>query len=330
MSKSKIEWTNRVWNPVTGCTKISTGCKNCYAEELHNKRHKAYWEGKLQGLPQYARPFSRVQLHPERLGQPLHWKKPQKVFVNSMSDLFHKDVPFEFIEEVWDAMFDCSFAKKGFRTRHIFQILTKRPERAIEFYQYMEAHNLKSNYNNIWFGVTVENQEQADKRIPLLLQIPAAVRFISVEPMLGPIKLISSGTFIDHNYMTGEVRHKMLKTNDDIISIEKQKIDWVICGGESGKNARPMHPDWVRSLRDQCKAADVPFFFKQWGKYKILYERSNPPEFTFEREYFRYNRINISGGQDSHGGNLCYYKKVGKRNSGCLVDGVEYKEFPKT
>jgi len=193
MSKSNIPWTDYTWNVSTGCTKKSAGCKNCYAENLHNMRHEAYKKGKLQNMPQYAEPFSKVQLHPERLGQPLHWKKPCKVFVNSMSDLFHESVPFDFIFKVLNTI--------AFNEQHTFQILTKRPENALNILKifYSDAHLRHREIApipNLWIGVSVENQKVADERIPLLLQIPATVRFISVEPMLGPIKLTSSGLLL--------------------------------------------------------------------------------------------------------------------------------------
>ncbi len=183
VTKSKIEWTDEVWNPVTGCTKVSQGCKNCYAKRLHDMRHKAYVEGKR--LPvQYAMPFDVVQIHPERLEDPLHWKKPQRVFVNSMSDLFHPGVPDEFIGRVWSRMLECP--------RHTFMILTKRPaEMADVVHRLVEECKRKElrNADNIWLGVSVENQQAADERIPLLLQTPAAVRFVSCEPMLGAVDL---------------------------------------------------------------------------------------------------------------------------------------------
>lgn len=210
---SSIEWTESTWNPVTGCTKISAGCKNCYAERMA-KRLQA------MGQPNYRAGF-KVTCHPDVLGMPLKWKKSQMIFVNSMSDLFHKDISVEFIEEIFFTMNEARW--------HTFQILTKRPGRLV---QLADRLNWTSN---VWMGVTVENADHVD-RIDSLRQVPAAVRFLSLEPLLGPLP-----------------------------KLNLKKIDWVIVGGESGPGARPMDPTWVTDLRDQCLKAQVPFFFKQWG-----------------------------------------------------------------
>lgn len=210
---SSIEWTEATWNPVTGCTKISEGCRNCYALRM-SKRLKA------MGNKRYKNGF-KVTLHHDLIETPFSWKKPRRIFVNSMSDLFHKDVPLSFIKAVFTTM--------NLANWHQYQILTKRPERVLEI-----ANEL--NWTpNIWMGVSVED-EHVTHRIDLLRQIPAHIRFLSCEPLIGPL----------HNLnLTG--------------------IHWVIVGGESGPNARPMNPDWVRSIRDQCQQQNVAFFFKQWG-----------------------------------------------------------------
>lgn len=235
---TKIEWVTNpngtmgeTWNPVTGCTPKSEGCQNCYARRMSKR---------LAGRCGYPKddPF-QVTLHPERLEEPLRWKKPRQVFVCSMSDIFHPDVPDEYIARVWETMNNAS--------QHTFIVLTKRPQRMKEFLSRLgwyihdrenepaEARwGGKYTLKNVWIGVTAENQARADERIPVLLQIPAAKRFVSVEPMLGPVDL---SYFIN-------------------------SLDWVICGGETGPGARPMHPDWVRSLRDQCQKAGTPFFLK--------------------------------------------------------------------
>jgi protein gp37 len=211
--KSKIEWTESTWNPVTGCTKISAGCKNCYAERMALRL-------KAAGSPNYANGFE-VTLHEHALEIPLRWKKPRTIFVNSMSDLFHKDVPLGFISRVFEVMRRAS--------GHRFQILTKRSQRLLEL-------NCKLTWpQNVWMGVTAEDAE-CTFRIDDLRATGAAIKFISFEPLLGPIP-----------------------------GIDLQGIDWVIVGGESGPKARPMKPEWVTDIRDQSLSAGVPFFFKQWG-----------------------------------------------------------------
>ena len=215
--KSSIEWTDATWNPVTGCTKITRGCDNCYAERFAER---------FRDTP--GHPFEHgfdLRLRPERIKQPLSWKRPRMIFVNSMSDLFHKEVPFWYVDQVFDTMETADW--------HIFQILTKRSS--------LMRNYLKRRYSrhvvpkHIWFGVSVEDQ-LASARIEHLRAAPAEVRFLSIEPLLGLIK-----------------------------NIDLRGISWVIVGGESGPKARPMNPEWVLRIRDICKREDVPFFFKQWG-----------------------------------------------------------------
>lgn len=210
---SSIEWTEATWNPLTGCTKISPGCKHCYAERMALR---------LQSMdqPNYRNGF-KLTLQPQALALPLKWKKPQMIFVNSMSDLFHKDVPLEYIESVFDVMRRASW--------HTFQVLTKRSDRLFK------VHTQLDWPPNVWMGVSVEN-ENYTFRIQHLRQTNAQVKFLSLEPLLGPLSRLD---------LTG--------------------IDWAIVGGESGPHARPMSEDWVIEIRDQCKKAHVPFFFKQWG-----------------------------------------------------------------
>lgn len=210
---SPIEWTESTWNPVTGCTKISTGCRNCYAERMA-KRLKA------MGQPNYANGFE-VTTHEKALALPLSWKKSQTIFVNSMSDLFHRDVSSEFIRKVFDVMRQAHW--------HRFQVLTKRAGRLAQLNASLDWAD------NIWMGVSVETQRFVD-RIDRLRNTGARVKFLSIEPLLGPL---------DGLDLTG--------------------IDWVIVGGESGPGSRPMEAEWVRDIRDQCAVAAVPFFFKQWG-----------------------------------------------------------------
>jgi len=210
---SKIEWTESTWNPVTGCSKISVGCRNCYAERMALRL-------KAAGSPNYVNGF-RVTLHPHILKIPLHWKQPRIIFVNSMSDLFHNNVPFNFITKIFDVMRQAS--------HHQFQALTKRSQRLLQLSPKLQWPQ------NVWMGVTVENAD-CSFRIDHLRQTPAAIKFVSFEPLLGPIP-----------------------------NINLKGIDWVIVGGESGPGARPMNPAWAIDIRDQCLAADIPFFFKQWG-----------------------------------------------------------------
>ena len=213
MSTSKIEWTESTWNPLTGCTKISPGCKNCYAERMA-KRLQA------MGVDKYSNGFT-LAIHEDVLEDPLKLTKPQTIFVNSMSDLFHKDVPGDFILRIFDVMRRAHW--------HQFQVLTKRAER---------LHDLDAQIDwpeNVWMGVSVENARYM-QRIDLLRHTHAAIKFLSLEPLLGPLEDMD---------LTG--------------------IDWVIVGGESGPHARPVRPEWVRDIRDQCLYAKVPFFFKQWG-----------------------------------------------------------------
>lgn len=214
--KSAIEWTDATWNPVTGCSKVSPGCKNCYAERLAARLH-------AMGNPRYQNGFE-VTLHEDQLTLPLRWKQPKKIFVNSMSDLFHEEIPDDFIIKTFAVMERADW--------HLFQILTKRAERLAKLAPKLPWPR------NIWQGVSVESADYT-WRIDSLRKVPASVRFISVEPLLGPIpKLPLKG------------------------------ISWVIVGGESGPNYREVKPDWVRQLRNQCLKGKVPFFFKQWGGFR--------------------------------------------------------------
>ena len=355
MSRTKIEWADYTWGPVTGCTKVSEGCRNCYAEQ----NAKRFWGN---------RPFTEVRCHEHKLEEPLHWRKPRRVFVNSMSDLFHPDVPFDFIDRVFAVIVSCTVFKN--RPDHVFQILTKRPERMADYFStspseliqrwakagdgwiftdnpdvlFSEAvysqvchmwdkdgrNSSGSAYkpwgypeqlfplSNVWLGVTAENQQTADERIPLLLQTPAAVRFVSVEPMLGEVDLsewlspwhIETLIGMDHDpRCDGSCRYCPIPVPVEEFVPDPPMLDWVICGGESGPCARPMHPDWARSLRDQCQDAGVPFFFKQWGEWypdrKGIYEQSDSVLF----------------------GNTVVHR-IGKNGAGRLLDGVEHNEFP--
>lgn len=260
---SKIQWTDRTWNPVTGCTKVSPGCKNCYAEANADR----FWATQY-GLGVYdvpgvgeitrSRRFTDVRCHQERLAEPLRWRKPARVFVNSMSDLFHEDVPFEFIKRVWDVCANLP--------QHTFQILTKRPSRARTFAQWMaglDDISIADWPRNVHLGVSVENQATADERIPILLQTPATVRFLSVEPILERV-CFRWAKWDDWSDGKGE-RRKLVDAYDGL-----RMLDWVIVGGESGPHARPCNVEWIRDVVEQCRRASVPVFVKQLGAFPIM------------------------------------------------------------
>lgn len=319
--KSKIEWTDRTWNPITGCSKVSEGCRNCYADAMFT-RFESKW-GK----------FNDVKCHEDKLQKPFRLKKPQKIFVNSMSDLFHEKVPFEFIDKV--------MAVIALNPKHTFLVLTKRPKRMKLYFdqwykiagdfdltEAMDEVQKKLNplndneiedslvydlhpiifLRNLWLGVSVEDQKTADERIPILLNIPASVRFLSCEPLLDELNLNKLNTgFPPFNCLTGGF-HPI--SNKQI----HRRIDWVIVGGESGPKARPMHPDWVRSIRDQCQKSNVPFFFKQWGAY-------------YPREQGEWNTYPLED-YDLSDDRMPEFVKVGKTKAGSLLDGEEWKQFP--
>ncbi len=221
-SNSAIEWTEATWNPVTGCDRVSPGCAHCYALDLAARlKRMGQPKYQLDGSPRSSGPGFGVTLHPTAIDTPLHWRTPRVIFVNSMSDLFHEAIPDKFIEAVFAVMAEADW--------HVFQVLTKREERLAEIAERLEWPQ------NVWMGVSVENRKFVH-RADYLRQVPAAVRFVSAEPLLGPL--------------------------DDLVLDE---LDWVIVGGESGPKHRPMKAEWARDLRDRCLAAEVPFFFKQWG-----------------------------------------------------------------
>ena len=271
MGTSGIEWTDATWNPATGCTKVSPGCAHCYAEAIAPRTFK-------------GRPFTDVQFHPERLEQPLRWKKPRRVFVNSMSDLFHEDLSFEVIDKIF-AVMACS-------SRHTFQALTKRPVRAREYLtsrsqsvEYWETAARSMGWTlkwesfglcpfplqNLWIGVSVENQAMANERIPILQDTPAAVRFLSVEPLLSEVDLYCGGFSL--------LRPLKSPTSG---RPRKPPIDWVIVGGESGRQARPCHVKWVRSVIKQCRDANVSCFVKQLGSNPVLPGENDDPWLAIE------------------------------------------------
>lgn len=279
---SKIEWTDTTWNPIAGCTPVSEGCRNCYAANHArrlagnpNPKVSGPYEGTARTAGDGRAVFTgRVNLLHDRLGDPLHWRKPRRVFVNAMSDLFHPDVPDEFIRQVWWTMAQCDRRRLG----HVFQILTKRPDRMAEWVQenvydpagfgdWTLSGMGGTVLPNVWLGTSVEDQPAADERIPYLLRCPAAVRFLSCEPLLGPVEL---------RHIDAEAKHRdagfyfidpLTGQNDDMgrPCRDVSRIDWVIAGGESGPKARPCDVEWIRSLVRQCQAAEVPAFVKQLG-----------------------------------------------------------------
>jgi protein gp37 len=283
---TKIEWADASWNPLRvrskdngrigwHCEHVTTGCEFCYAEGFNLR-----FGTRLPFKPGHRKDI-RFVLDDRLLTQPLRWKRPRMVFVCSMTDLFA-----DFVEDAW---IDSVFAVMTVAQQHTFQVLTKRPERMRRYLTVRWSLGEKL-FPNVWLGVSAERQEEADERIPHLLGTPAAVRFVSAEPLLGPIDL-----------MRGAL--PMLKP---VPGLGWAGLDWVIVGGESGSSARPMRPDWARSLRDQCVAAGVPFFFKQFGEYAPQQAINEPPHFA--------------GGEG--------IVRVGKIAAGRQLDGREWNQFP--
>ena len=329
---SRIEWTDATWNPVVGCSKVSEGCRHCYAMKVAH-RNAAMGSERYKGLTEKCSSGvewnGTVQTVPQVLDQPLRWKRPRKIFVNSMSDLFHPDVPFEFIRDVFLVM--------GKAHQHTFQILTKRPERMLEWFQWMPGYGdamhgggsmttheeiLSWPLPNVWLGVSVENQQTADERIPLLLQVPAAVRWLSMEPLLGPVNI--------EKYLMVSITDIGNDRDPNI------NIDWVVVGGESGSRARPMHPDWVRSIQHQCYNRWCWFFFKQWGEWKPVHHVSHPnwctdiegPIAIMDAKGMRWEDEDFQPTTDAMP--TCWeFQRIGKKASGRLLDGRTWDEMPK-
>jgi protein gp37 len=314
MGLSTIEWCDCTLNPIkakrkdTGkvgwhCEKVSPACTNCYAATF-NRRNLPNGGTGLD-YTRASREQVEIFLDLDVLRQPLHWKKPRRIFLCSMTDLFGEFVPDDMIAEVWRLM--------SKTPRHTYQVLTKRAERLSQV-----MARLVSTFgllHNVQLGVTVENQEYADKRIPQLLKAEAAVHFISYEPALGPvdfteIQCIGAGSM---DALTGRY-HETDACGDG--------LDWIIAGGESGSQARPSHPDWFRSARDQCQTAGVPFFFKQWGSY-VLWE----PRYSANPNRIRYVWPDPPKVERQPNGGAAMVN-VGRKAAGRLLDGKEWKEFP--
>lgn len=353
--KTPIEWTDATWNPIVGCSVISPGCTNCYAMRTAarlermmppERRGKAQLPHHYTALtqPSKAGPVwtGRVNIAPEHiLTAPLHWGRPRRIFVNSMSDLFHESVPDEWIDRV--------FAVMALSPQHTFQVLTKRPERMRQYFDQFESsasarvrdicYRPERHFSpaadptlgrvgkwpdrwpgwplpNVWLGVSVEDQRRVDERVPILLDTPAAIRWVSAEPLLGPLDLRDVHDGID------ALRRRSGPT-----------LDWVVAGGESGPNARPMHPDWARSLRDQCASAGVPFLFKQWGEWVSVLDRDRDDP-GWRADYPKHERIgnrvlNLAGGSGFHGERVQIMQRVGKKAAGRLLDGVLHDAYPR-
>ena len=342
--RTKIEWTDATWNPIRGCTRVSEGCRHCYAEVMAARfSDPGQWGNGLAqrvALPGGGtdhRWTGKVELVDAALDLPLRWRSPRRIFVNSTSDLFHEKVPDEWIDRV--------FAVMALAPQHTFQVLTKRPERMRDYFlgrrlnfgrasdvlhemthpcseddhdwavDQLDAFDASGRpLPNVWLGTSIEDQATADDRIPHLLATPAAVRFISAEPLLGPVDL--TGIAIPRPDLRASVILDVLNGTGGLVRGGPGRIDWVIVGGESGPGARPMHPDWARSLRDQCKAAGVPFFFKQWGEWEPRRGFACPDDLPRDGWH--------------HFDPECSMRRVGKKNAGRLLDGREWNDVPIT
>lgn len=347
MDKTKIEWTESTWNPVVGCSKVSAGCQNCYAERMVQRFPAMTGARKFGASPDSGDLDegigwdNRAHFLPHKLDTPLHWRKPRKVFVCSMGDLFHESVTDEQIAAIFGVMTACP--------HHTFQILTKRPKRMVEWFNWIDGfgkawllcgvkmldHIEPPNDDfgpqtktpwplpNVWIGVSVEDQETADERIPLLLQVPAAKSFLSIEPMIGPVTL-NLATKCDK--MCSEHQEAWCPgTHGKCVC--QQDIDWAICGAETGPGARPMHPSWPRMIRDQCKNANVPYFFKSWGEWALCGPLTSN---RVDQLPLANNEIwlTIEGWDDLNGNDVHRMKRVGKKRSGRELDGVEHNAMP--
>ncbi len=307
MQKTKIEYLTHTWNPIAmRCTPVSEGCRNCWHLAMAKR---------LAGNPKICNEFKNayagvippVLIHTE-VEAPLHLRKPARIGIQFMGDLFHGANKNEWVAKIFDVMEDTS--------QHTYFLLTKRPENIENFLIYYTP----AAFPNLWLGVSVEDQKTADERIPILLQIPAAHRWVSVEPMLGAVNLRGSSYGPDwlegwdveaqccgrpHHFENGSVE---CCGQPEPVQVQTKKLDWVVVGGETGLGARPLHPDWVRSLRDQCQAAGVPFFFKGWGEW--VEKGQETPRNAEECEIREWGRI-------------------GHKYSGHLLDGKEWRQIPK-
>jgi protein gp37 len=326
-----IEWTDATWNVVTGCSVVSPGCTNCYAMRLAGTRLQHHPSRAGLTTASKAGPVwnGQVRFNAEWLTQPLRWTRPRRIFVAAHGDLFHEGVTDDWLDQI--------FAVMALSPQHTFQVLTKRPERMREYLTdsadqaqlerrktliWRQAYEIGGEARaeaairargntrdgmlplaNVWLGVSVEDQARADERIPHLLATPAAVRWISAEPLLGPVNIVDA----------------MWAGDGDPLADLFATIDWVVAGGESGPGARPMHPDWARQLRDQCAAAGVPFLFKQWGDWRHAPDRAH-----FKEVLTRWERV----GSGMDGVRPAFMVREGKKTAGRHLDGVLHDAFP--
>lgn len=301
---TNIEWTRNpdgskgeTWQPVSGCSPVSEGCRNCFAARMAATRlkHHPRYAGLATIENGKARWTGEVRLNRDVLGQPLHWKKPRRVFVCSMSDLFHEDVPFEFVDNVFNVMETAG--------QHTFQLLTKQPKRVLKYCQYHRPAGVRGwmpPLPNVHLGVSVENQSAADARREYLRQCPAAIKFISYEPTLGPVDWAGW-----------------------------EFVDQIISGGESGPGARPSHPDWHRATRDFCQEHDIAYFFKQWGGW-VPNESGCGRDYHFNSKHICLNLAGESfdGWMEAHGEHIAILAKASKKHAGHLLDGRAWQQFP--
>ena len=336
-----IEWADATWNPITGCSVISPGCTNCYAMRMAGTRLRDHPSRK--GLTVDSKAGSvwtgETRFNDQWLDEPLRWRKPRRIFVGAHTDIFHESVP--------DAWLDQIFAVMRMTPQHTYQLLTKRPERMrdyirdrfrlspeiMDFYR-QPGEPLAEGWQflpNAWLGVSIEDQARADERISILLDTPAAIRWVSAEPLLGPVNLEAYlGAVCTHEdgYVEWDTNATVCRECE-----ETNLLDWVVAGGESGPGARPMHPDWVRQIRDDCAAAGVPFLFKQWGEWAPILDRDrDDPEWQrcsqVVREHPKGRWLNLAGGHGFHGECVHYFDHVGKRATGRTLDGVIHDAYP--
>ena len=293
---TNIEWTDATWQPITGCSLVDEGCRNCYAARLaatrlkHHPSRTGLARLNADGVAKFT---GEVRLNEQWLYQPLRWKRPRKIFVCAHGDLFHENVPTRWIDRVFNIMAECP--------QHTFQVLTKRPAVAAHYLCAQRCEDV--GLPNVWIGTSISDQKSADERLPILCEIPAAIRFVSAEPLLGPVNLAG------------------------------YSIDWVIAGGESGPHARPAHPDWFRGLRDQCLETGTAFLVKQLGAWVSHLDRDKDDP-DWRADYSRFRRdprmrvLNFAGGWGFHGEHVHIMRRVGKKAAGRILDGREWNQFP--